>query len=212
MPISKSQHPSQPADLDHADWLLRTTKKMIEKVNTNIRLKRTKRGTSKYLVLENITEADLANLNFLTNNDVNNNYLYLEKFEVYTDDDNHKVSLFIPGLTILMSECWNNADSNSFLNGDKTFFPFLDPLIAPTIPGLVTSEPPSTPISVPQFIDIYLSMVPFFKKSYGNVKKFRIVLNPDCASNGGNASPDGCCSGQSENIFGTCTPSGQAWP
>lgn len=188
-------------DLQHRDWLLRTITKMVQKVNPHIRIKTKKRGGSKVLVLENILEADLDNLYFLTNTDVNNNYLYLETMQVFLYDDSYKNEIMLPGLSRLMIECWNQADADAFLNNEKTFNPFKLPLNSPHTPGVTST---STKISVPQYVDIYSSMVPFLPETTGISKVFKLVLNPDCSLTGDSAGSSGCCSSLVEDSLGLC--------
>jgi len=163
---------------------------MVQKVDPRIRIKQKKRGQSKVLVLENISETDLGNLNFLTNTDQNNNYLYLETMSVFLYDDSYKNEIMLPGLSMLMTECWNQADADAFINNDKLFYPFKLPLNGPFVPDLVTCT--SNKISVPQYVDIYSSMVPFLPQTTGVNKVFKIVLNPDCNDYG---------------MFSSCCPS-----
>jgi methylglyoxal synthase len=71
-------------DLKHRDWLLYSTKRIIQSVDENISVEiiDTPNGGKK-LIASEITEADIDKIAFLTNTDQNNNYLYLEDFQVY---------------------------------------------------------------------------------------------------------------------------------
>jgi hypothetical protein len=167
-------------DLEHRDWLIRSITKMIQKVDLKIRIKQKKRGQTKILVLENVSESNLNNLYFITNTDQNNNFLYLESVKVFLNDDYEKTPIYIPGLTQIMLDSWNQADNTAFLNSEKIFYPFVNPLNGPSVPGVVTSY--VNPISVPNYVDIFTSMSPYIESTYGKTKTFTIILNPDLSS------------------------------
>ena len=183
------------ADLQHRDWLLRTTIKQILAIDPTITY-RIDSGSndSKHLILSDISEETLPHLAFITNTDVNNNYLYLEALIVSLDNSNNYLQ--IPGLTNLAVEIWNYSDSNAFTSGDKFFKPFDRNLTNP-----LTGHP----INISEWIDIYTSAVPFVPNTKDKRKKFRIVLNPDCLEYLPPSPGNPCCSGFSD-IDGFCVP------
>jgi hypothetical protein len=153
-------------DLDSADWLCFFTKTMINKVNPNIIVnisifKNNDGITTKRLIhISNISEDDILKLKFLTNTNVNNNYLYLEYFGVEINNGNTKLN--IPGLKEILIEFWRYSDSCAFEKDEKFFQPFSD----------ITN--------INKFIDDYsnlhstLPITNYFQKTYV------LILNPDC--------------------------------
>lgn len=173
-------------DLQHRDWLLRTTIKQLLSIDQNITWNIISGPyDSRHLVLSDISEETLSKLFFYTNTDVNNNYLYLESFDIYINDSLHPLK--IPGLTSLAIELWNYSDANSFNNNYKTFNPFDKNLINPCN---------GSNINISTWIDIYTAAVPFLPDTKNKKKMFRIVINPDCSANGLIVGTNGpCCSG-----------------
>lgn len=169
-------------DLDSADWLCFLTKTMIQDVNTNIPVfinKKTdenEKVTKRLIVAINVSEKDVKTLNFLTNTNTNNNYLYLENFSVYLDENTSPTE--IPGLKEALLEMWRYSDSQAFLKGEKTHCPFLN---------------------INKFVDDYANLHLCLPKTYLHVKKYNIHINPDfvCADTGGicgvPGSNEGCC-------------------
>jgi len=110
-------------DLEHADWLVYTTISMVQNVNPNIVTRFSKTENKRHLILYNVSEQDILNLYFLTNTDSNNNYLYLEEFVLFFNN-NQSTGITIPGLKDLVLDIWRNTDANAFINEQKTYKPF----------------------------------------------------------------------------------------
>ena len=158
-------------DLTHADWWIHTTQKLLQSVDTNLRFKIERRDDkTQHLHVANISEETLSKLFFLVNTDQNNNYGYLENIFVFTEDDYSRTPIEIPGVSELANGIWDNADAFGFINSQKTETPFLNPLNNP-----ITNEP----LSFPQYVDLITAIIPWLPKTFGKVKKFGIVLNPD---------------------------------
>lgn len=158
-------------DLQHRDWLIRTTIKMVQQVDPAITYKIINFGVNqKQVIFDNISSQSLEKLFFLTNTDQNNNYLYLELMEVYLANLTNDTPLPIPGLSELAIELWNQSDSTAFLNGNQTQKPFYYPMTNPCN---------GEPMDIPTWIDIYSTALNFIPTTTGLVKIFRIVLNPD---------------------------------
>jgi len=106
-------------DLSHRDWLLYSTKRLIQSVDENIPVEivDTPNGGKK-LIASEITEADIDKIAFLTNTDQNNNYLYLEDFQVYLIGSISPLN--IPGLKETVMNLFRASDTDSFLKGEKT--------------------------------------------------------------------------------------------
>jgi len=159
------------SDLTHADWWIRTTQKLLQSVDTNLRFKVVKHpDNTQHVHVANISEELLSKLFFLVNTDQNNNYGYLENLNVYTQDDYSRTPISIPGISELANGVWNNTDAFGFINSQKTETPFLSPLYNP-----ITNEP----LSFPQYVDLITAIIPWLPKTLGKVKIFELVLNPD---------------------------------
>jgi len=157
------------ADLQHRDWLLFSTKRLLQSVNYNIsvRIKDTQNG-GKLLIAQNISESDIDNLPFLVNTDQNNNYLYLQDFNDYTSGSFTPQN--IPGLKEVVINSYTASDIDGFMKRNITHFPFMVSTFEnTTFKGTDFSE----------FVDQYSGFQPFSSSTYGYVKTYEIVLNPD---------------------------------
>jgi hypothetical protein len=141
-------------DLGTQDWLLLSTEKMIKKINTNIATEIYKTSGGNYLVAKNVSSTDLRNLTFITNNDTNNNFLTLKELKVCIN--NETIPNIIPGFMDIANEIFRYSDNNAFINGEKTYKPF---------------------ISIEDTLNKYTSLVPFLPKTTGITKKYFIVLS-----------------------------------
>jgi len=156
-------------DLKHRDWLLRNTTQLILSIDPTITyIIVNGPNDSKHLIFSDITEESLLKLFFITNTDINNNYLYLEALHVYLENSNN--CLQIPGLHELAIQLWAYADSNGFSDGKKFFKPFDNNLINPVN---------GKPINIRTWIDIYSAMVPFIPNTLNKKLMFKMCVNPD---------------------------------
>jgi len=162
--------PTFSSDLTHADWWIRTTKKLLQKVDTSLRFTVVKVEKTQHLTIENISEATLSRLFFLVNTDQNNNYGYLEELQVFVKGDYSRTAIPIPGFSTLANAIWNEADATGFIEGQKTQTTFLAPLNNP-----YTNEP----LTVPQYVDWITAVIPWAPKTFGKEKIFTLILNPD---------------------------------
>ena len=158
---------SQP-DLKHRDWVLKSQQALIANIDNTIstRIIDTDDGGKRLLVF-NISEASIQNLLFLTNTDQNNNYLYLEEFNVTIQQDLQPLEF--PGLSQIMIKIYETSDANAFLNGSKTQKPF-------------TSSSFNNGQTINEVVDTISSLLPFVTSTYGKVKTYDLVLNPDSCS------------------------------
>ena len=177
------------ADLKHRDWLIHSTIKMVQSVDPNIQYQIiTPPDGSMHLILNGIIGAELPNLFFLTNTDNNNNYLYLENFEVYINGN--LLPLNIQGLVENMKNVWYNSDINAFLINSKTQYPFNNPF--------------NNGLSIDQYIDQYTSNIPWSTKTTRQLKTYKITLNPDCVASGQSSLLGKCCNGNPNPYTGMC--------
>ena len=155
-------------DLQHRDWVLFTQQKLISNVNSNIPSEIIKINDKMYLKISNISEEDLDKLYFLTNTDINNNYLYIENFNVYTENSWSPEN--IPGLLEVVISCFRNNDANAFINGSKVYYPFnVNNFQGSYFKGKTFSE----------FVDTLSGLLPFSASTAGYEKRYEIILNPD---------------------------------
>ena len=71
-------------DLKHRDWLLYSTKRLLQKTgDESISIEiRELNNNRKVLIASGITEAMIDNLQFIVNTDQNNNYLYSDSSSI----------------------------------------------------------------------------------------------------------------------------------
>jgi len=155
-------------DFTHKDWVLFTQQKLITNVNSDISSEVIKKDNKAYLIISNISEKDLDKLYFLTNTDNNNNYLYIENFNVYTEISSSPVN--IPGLLEVVVSSFRSNDANAFINGSKVYYPFnVKNFQGSYFKGNTFSE----------FIDTLSGLLPFSANTSGYNKRYQIILNPD---------------------------------
>jgi len=151
-------------DLQHRDWVLRSQQALIAKIDPTISTKiiDTSDG-GKRLLIYNVSESSIQLLEFFTNTDQNNNYMYLDNFSVTIEGDLQPLEF--PGLSETMIKIYELSDSNGFINGSKTQKPFA--------PNSFKGE------SINQFVDAYSALLPYVPNTFGKVKNYNLVLNPD---------------------------------
>jgi hypothetical protein len=156
-------------ELQHRDWLLYSTKKIIQTIDQNVSIDIIERpDNTKVLVASGISEASIDKLIFLVNTDQNNNYLYLEDFQVYIIGA--YTPLNIPGLKETCMNVFRASDIDGFLLGDKTHNPF-------NPKNFQNSTFKGTTFS--QFVDEYSGLIPYCTSTSNKIKTYQIILNPD---------------------------------
>jgi len=112
-------------DLTHADWTLFTQEKLIQSTVTDVSITYFQKtnGTTN-MTISGIKPVDIAKLKFLTNTDQNNNYLYVEVFNIYINNGFNP--LVVPGLSDVVKTLFRNSDLTGYLNSSKTNQPFSD--------------------------------------------------------------------------------------
>ena len=134
-----------------------------------------KTAGKRYLIISHITEEYLDDLQFLTNTDTNNNYLYIEQFNVYISGAPDTIS--IPGLGSIVVNAFRQSDASAFFENKKTHRPFdVSNFLGSTFTGSTFSA----------FVDEFSDLIPFSPSTRGYVKTYEIILNPDkCVRSGG---------------------------
>jgi hypothetical protein len=155
-------------DLKHRDWLLYSIQILIEEINPTINVTiLDKDDGGKILIANQISEEDIGKLNFLVNTDSNNNYLYIENFEVFINGS--FTPLQLPGLSTIVINMYRRSDILGFIAGKKLHLPF----------DKNNFKYSSYTGDINGFIDTYSSLIPYNVTTFGNVKTYQITLNPD---------------------------------
>ena len=111
------------ADLKHRDWLLYSQIALTQRDDPSIPVKIVPFGNNqRRLVISNLNDEQLEKLRFFTNTDQNNNYLYIEKFNIYVDGFQNPQN--IVGLNEIMMNMYRYSDATAFLEDRKTHNPF----------------------------------------------------------------------------------------
>ena len=170
--------PSNPSsssspDLKHRDWLLASTQKLIQQIDNNviINITETDNGTTsggRIITISNISEETIDKLPFLVNTDQNNNYLYLENFSVYLN--NQPNPIMFPQLTIVTKQMYANSDITGFTSNAKTHTPF-------AVENLGNTNYKGNTFS--GYVDLLSSSTAWVTPTTGKQKTYTAVLNPD---------------------------------
>jgi hypothetical protein len=166
------------SDLNHSDWLLHSITKIMESIDSNISVSgvRTPSGSIRIFIY-GVDELAIDKLYFITNTDQNNNYLYIEDFKVYLD--NNAYPFEIAGLKNIAKSMYEHSDIFSFLSGNKVHIPYcVENIINTSYTGKTFSG----------YIDYLSSTVPYIENTAGHIKKYYIVLNTDNDVKGGTVS------------------------
>ena len=157
------------ADLKHRDWLLFTQQALISKVNPNISTEIVDRDNgSKVLIISDIPEGGIKDLLFITNTDNNNNYGYLEEFNVFKFGAS--IPLNIPGLSDIVKNIYRYSDMNAFLLNSTTHDPF-------NPKNFVNSSFKGQ--SFTEFVDELTALLPFTTDTGSITTTYQIIFNPD---------------------------------
>lgn len=158
------------SDLKSRDWLAFSTKQLIAKVDPSISVDLIYNSEGgMQIILDNISEKSMNKLQFLTNTDQNNNYLYLETLFVYINGSLSPLN--VPGLSEIAITLYQAADINEFTAGNKLKTPFSSKNINNT------SLPPNSTFN--DLVDSLTSIIPFIQSTYQKTKTYKIILNPD---------------------------------
>jgi len=158
-------------DLEHRDWVLYSTKKMLQSIDQHISVDIIEKPNNiKILIASGVSESSIDKLLFLTNTDQNNNYLYLEDFQVYIIGAYSPLN--IPGLKETCMNVYRASDIDGFLSGNKTHNPF-------NPKNFQNSSFTGTTFS--QFVDQYSSLLPYCVSTSNQIKTYQFTLNPDSA-------------------------------
>lgn len=161
-------------DYTSRDWLAFSTKRLINNVDPSISVNLVYNSDGGMnIVISNISEKVIDKLPFLTNTDYNNNYLYLEKFDVYIDGTNDTNE--IQGLNDIAISMFQNSDINAHISSKKMHYPFASSNIYNQIIN------PNT-ITFNELIDLLANVIPYTQSTSSHIKKYSMVLNPDKSS------------------------------
>jgi len=156
-------------NLNHSDWLLNSIVKIMESIDPTISVSSiTTSSGGKRIFIYGINEGIIDKLYFYTNTDQNNNYLYIEDFNVYIEK--HYGSLDIPGLKDIMISMYNHSDTFSFLSNNRTHYPF-------TVKNILNTNYKGNTFS--GYIDYLSETIPYVQHSEGYLKQYSITINTD---------------------------------
>ena len=157
-------------DLKHRDWLLYSQIALTQMDDPSIPVRIVSFGKDqRRLVISNLTNEQLERLTFFTNTDQNNNYLYIEKFNIYIDGFQNPQN--IVGLNEMMIEMFRFSDASAFIDDKKRHNPFNSDNFT-NVKGDVDS--------IDTFVNSYLRKMPIsIAKASGSSYRYEVVLNPD---------------------------------
>lgn len=211
---------NQQRDFKHEDWLLFSQQKLIESIDPNVSITYVdKPRGGRNLVISGIEPLKIDDYQFLTNTDQNNNYLYLDKFNVYIQGAYKPLEIF--GLNDIMLNLYRNSDMKGYLESTKTHKPFtisnlnddsflkLFPDYTLDASGNISIEFFDGSNNVPfaydasnnrynvtfkKYIDAYTKIIPYVIKTANVPLTYEIILNPDDSFGGvgttGQTNPD----------------------
>jgi hypothetical protein len=167
---SASKSCNRSPDLMSRDWVIASVIKLAQAVDPLIiaNVENTCNG-GKILCLSNINENAIERISVLTNNDKNNNYLYVEDFKVYVNNELNPIAF--PELTKVVKNMYKYSDVQAFIAGEKTQKPFL----VSNFGG--TSDYKGKTFS--GFVDFLSAATPFVPSTRNKCKKYTVCLNPD---------------------------------
>jgi len=169
-------------DLTSRDWVAASTKQLVLSIDPSVSVEYKYFPDGRMnIFLNNISESTIGKLSFLTNTDFNNNYLYLEDFNVFIN--NNFSPLDVPGLFAIADSLYKQSDITAFLAGNKLKQPFAPSNIQET------SLPPGSTFN--ELVDALTGLIPYAEHTINNVKTYQIVLNPDAGSGGVGAGTEG---------------------
>jgi hypothetical protein len=155
--------------LNHSDWLLNSITKIMENIDAKISVSsETTSVGGKRIFIYGIDEVAIDKLYFLTNTDQNNNYLYIEDFKVYLDNNSYPFE--IPGLKNIAKSMYDHSDIFAFLSGNKVQIPY-------NVANITNTSYTGKTFS--GYIDYLSSTIPYIENTAGHIKKYKIVLNTD---------------------------------
>ena len=159
------------SDLTSRDWVAFTTKRLVYNTDPSISVNLLYRADGGMnIVISNISETSIGKLSFLTNNDSNNNYLYLESLQVYVDGNND--TLEIAGLSSIAISMFQNSDANAYISSEKLHYPFASS-------NIYNQDTDPNTITFNDLVDQLSSVIPYTQETFLHIKKYSLVLNPD---------------------------------
>ena len=113
-------------------------------------------------------DVDKINYIFLKNTNQNNNYLYIENFNVYLSNSLNPVNIL--RLSEVVTSSFRNNDPNDFINSYKVYYPFYVKNFQNSyFKGKIFSK----------FINTLSGLLPYSANTAGLTKKYSMVMNPD---------------------------------
>lgn len=159
------------SDLTSSDWVAFTTKRLVYNIDPSISVNLLYRADGGMnIVISNISEKSIGKLSFLTNNDSNNNYLYLESLQVFIDGNND--TLEIAGLSNIAVSMFQNSDANAYISSEKLHYPFASS-------NIYNQDIDPNTITFNDLVDQLSNVIPYTQETFLHIKRYSLVLNPD---------------------------------
>ena len=144
------------SDKTHADWLLTSQECLVKNADPSLSttIEHLSDGTQ-CLIIQQIPSDVMSQLSFITNTDQNNNYLYIEKINMYLNGCSTPVDVI--GIENTLIKLYNVSDTNSFISynnvhspwRDESFIPFnVEPRVLYTLSGFINTQCRNLPRSV----------------------------------------------------------------
>ena len=156
-------------DKPHADWLLTTQECLIKKIDSSLstRIEHFPEYEKRFLTIQQIPLSKFKQLYFITNTDKNNNYLYIEKINIYINGSSTPVDII--GVEDTLTQMYDFSDTDSFITGGKTHTPWATVVSGFDLQTYITSQIAALPTNLQ--VDITDGIA------------FDLVLNPDKRKN-----------------------------
>jgi hypothetical protein len=106
-------------DKTHADWLLTSQECLVKRIDASLSTEIIGRS----LFIKRIPAFKLAQMEFITNTDQNNNYMYLENLSIYKNNSYAPLNTTV--IEPILIKMFASSDSDAFVKSRITHSPFL---------------------------------------------------------------------------------------
>lgn len=110
-------------DKTHADWLLTSQECLIKGKSPSLSTEITTIMNEKFLTIKRISAVELSRMEFITNTDQNNNYMYLCDLSIYKDNSFAPLNTGV--IEPILIKMFSASDTSAFINNKIKHSPFL---------------------------------------------------------------------------------------